>query len=90
MEFAPCNGKFFLEMLYEHTLPNFLLEIDCYWAEYADQNCMDIIKKYKDKTTTYCHYKQMAKDSKANVTVYLCIVDFKAISYFLTENTPNC
>lgn len=86
MEFAQCNGKFFLEMLYKHSLPNFLLEIDCYWAEYADQDCMKIIKKYKDKTTTYCHYKQMAKDSKANVTLDKGRIDFKAISDYLKKH----
>ena len=86
MEFMESKGKQMMEKLYEATLPNFVLEIDCYWAEYADQNALETIKRFKDKATTLCHYKQMAKDSKDNVTLDQGKIDFKAISDYLKAN----
>ncbi|WP_077328965.1 sugar phosphate isomerase/epimerase family protein [Virgibacillus siamensis] len=63
-EFDQFDGNTGFNLLFENTDPELVkMELDCYWAEYAGFEPVDIIKKYSDRCISL-HLKDMAVEGK--------------------------
>lgn len=84
MEFSEVFGKTIMQQIYENTPADFIMQIDCCWAQYGTDNAAAVIEKYSDKTTTLCHYKQLLQlNDSATTTIDKGCIDFKEITKFL-------
>ena len=66
-EFETIDGKYILDLIAENTNENVVLEIDVFWAAYADVEPLAYIEKW-GKKVELIHIKQIGKD-KFNVDV---------------------
>ncbi|MEH7381426.1 sugar phosphate isomerase/epimerase [Bacillus sp. JJ1533] len=58
-EFTTFGNETGFELLFNETDPQFVkMELDCYWASFAGQNPLEIIKTYKDRVVSL-HMKDM-------------------------------
>jgi sugar phosphate isomerase/epimerase len=58
-EFDVMDGKTGFDLLFENTDPALVkVELDCYWAAYADQDPLQILSKYEDRVISL-HLKDM-------------------------------
>ncbi|RDV25430.1 sugar phosphate isomerase/epimerase [Alteromonas aestuariivivens] len=55
-EFKPFNGTTFWDHLAQNTPPEFVLQLDVGWANYAGADPIDYVKRYPHRTLT-THYK---------------------------------
>lgn len=64
-EFDLFDGKSGFDLLYENTNPQYVkMELDCFWAEHAGNNPIEIIQKYADRCVSL-HIKDLKlKDSQ--------------------------
>ncbi len=66
-EFEKIDGKYILDLIAEKTSDDVILELDVYWAAYADVCLFEYIKKM-GKKIELIHIKQIGDDKK-NVDV---------------------
>lgn len=66
-EFEKIDGKYILDLIAENTSDDVILELDVYWASYADVCPFEYIKKM-GKKIELIHIKQIG-DEKKNVDV---------------------
>jgi sugar phosphate isomerase/epimerase len=61
-EFDRFGDKTGFDLLFENNNPEHVkVELDCYWAAFANQNPFVIIEKYKDRVMSL-HMKDMKKN----------------------------
>ncbi|MEG1442011.1 MAG: sugar phosphate isomerase/epimerase [Oscillospiraceae bacterium] len=89
-EFDKIDGKYILDLIGENTTDDVILEVDCFWAAYADVNPYEYIKKW-GKKIELIHIKQIDAE-KVNVDVEDGILDVNKIieaakyaKYFILE-----
>ena len=52
-EFEAFDGKTGFEIIFEHTDPKYLkMELDCYWAAFAEHDPLEVIEKYADRVVS--------------------------------------
>jgi sugar phosphate isomerase/epimerase len=76
-EFAQDGGEYLLDILFKNLPPQAAMELDVYWAAYADVDPLNYIEKHKDKLKLL-HVKQISKD-KHCVDLDQGILDYKKI-----------
>ncbi|MFD1849741.1 sugar phosphate isomerase/epimerase family protein [Oceanobacillus bengalensis] len=70
-EFASFQGETGFDILYENTDPDYMkMELDCYWAEYAGYDTLEIIDRYGDRCVSI-HMKDMKKNGDETVSTEL-------------------
>ena len=89
-ELMEYGGMSILDRIAKYTPDNFLLEVDCFWVEFGEQNAYEFLKTHTEKATTICHFKQMLEqEEKANVTLDKGYIDFKQIADLLKANNAE-
>lgn len=87
MEFAEVFGKTVMQQIYDNTPDDFIMQIDCCWAQYGTDDAFAVLKQFEKKSTTLCHYKQLLElNSTATTTLDKGCIDFKPITKFLKEH----
>jgi len=76
-EFVQSDGEYFLDILFQNLPPEAVMELDVYWAMYADIDPFAYMEKHKERLKLI-HVKQIGKD-KRNVDVDQGLIDFKEI-----------
>lgn len=90
MEFCQVYGKTIMEQIYDNTPDDFIMQIDCCWAQYGYGDAFAAIKKFGKKSTILCHYKQLLQqNSTATTTIDKGCVDFKPITEYLKANNAK-
>ena len=74
-EFVKINGKYALDMIFEETSDDVVMEIDLFWVAYAGEDPYEYIKKF-GKRAELLHFKQIGKN-KENPRLPDGIIDFK-------------
>ncbi|WP_223591736.1 sugar phosphate isomerase/epimerase family protein [Neobacillus bataviensis] len=80
-EFQTFGEKTGLELLFDNTDPELVkMELDCYWASFADHDALGIIRKYKNRIVSL-HIKDMKLESgqKAGTEIGHGQLDFDSI-----------
>jgi sugar phosphate isomerase/epimerase len=76
-EFTQDGGEYLLDILFQNLPPNAAMELDVYWAAYADVDTLNYMEKHKDKLKLL-HVKQIDKE-KHCVDLDQGILDYKEI-----------
>jgi len=76
-EFIQSGGKYLLDILFDALPPQAAMELDIYWAAYADVDPFAYMEKHKDRLKLV-HVKQIGKD-KRNVDLDQGIIDYREI-----------
>lgn len=80
-EFERFGDKTGLELLFENTESDLVkMELDCYWASFADHDPIEIIQKYKDRVVSL-HIKDMkiVNGKKTGTEVGKGLLDFASL-----------
>lgn len=80
-EFERFGDKTGLELLFTHTDPDLVkMELDCYWASFADYNPLEIIREFKNRVVSL-HIKDMKMENgrKTGTEVGNGELDFKSL-----------
>jgi sugar phosphate isomerase/epimerase len=76
-EFAKSGNEYFLDILFQNLPPEAAMELDIYWAAYAEVEPLAYMEKHKDRLKLI-HVKQIDKD-KHCVDLDQGVLDFKKI-----------
>jgi sugar phosphate isomerase/epimerase len=74
-EFAGYSESTFWDYLAQNTPDNFVLQLDVGWANYADADPIDYVKRYPNRTLT-THYKIRTKKDEGPKPVIIGLDDF--------------
>ena len=90
-EFVKFNGRYALDLLYEHTSPAHLYaEIDTYWVKHGGEEPRDFIRKYSGRIPIL-HVKDMASDEERSFAeVGSGILDWPAIHRAAVQAGVEC
>ncbi len=92
LEFTEVFGKTVMDHIFENTADDFLMEIDCCWAEFGTCDAAyKIVEKYAPKTSKVCHFKQLFDRNFPNPdTMNGGCVNLKAVAEYYKKNAPDC
>jgi sugar phosphate isomerase/epimerase len=76
-EFTQDGGEYLLDILFQNLPPTAAMELDVYWAAYADVDPLNYMEKHKDRLKLL-HVKQISKD-KHCVDLDQGILNYKEI-----------
>jgi sugar phosphate isomerase/epimerase len=74
---SDTSGEYLLDILFDNLPPEAVMELDVYWAAYADVDPLAYMEKHKNRLKLL-HVKQIGKD-KRNVDIGEGALDFKDI-----------
>lgn len=74
-EFVKIGGKYALDMIFEETSDDVVMEIDLFWVAYAGEDPYEYIRKF-GKKAELLHFKQIG-ENKENPRLPEGIIDFK-------------
>jgi sugar phosphate isomerase/epimerase len=80
-EFKKFGDRTGLELLFDHTEADLVkMELDCYWASFAEHDPIDIIRKYKNRVVSL-HIKDMkiVNGKKTGTEVGRGLFDFASL-----------
>ena len=89
-EFEKFDGKYIMDIIAENTDDNVILELDVFWAEYADVNPVEYIKAM-GKKIGLIHVKQIGKTtencqlSEGRIDMAEVVEASKYAKYFIVE-----
>lgn len=67
-EFESFDGKTGFDLLYENTDPQYVkMELDCFWAEHANNSPIDLIGKYADRIVSL-HIKDLKMEQNQPIS----------------------
>ena len=76
-EFTQDGGEYLLDILFQNLPPTAAMELDVFWAAYADVDPLAYMEKHKDRLKLI-HVKQIDKDKRC-VDLDQGILDYKKI-----------